>query len=370
MSFDLDSPPAWTRVMEPLYRIGTRAFHEAYDRGWRRARTLPRPVISVGNLVAGGTGKTPTVLALAKAALAAGQRPAVLTRGYRGRGPGGILVRGERVGGKTTARNDRELSREVGDEAVLLSRGLPEVPIGVGKNRWKRGRSVLDAFPDTDCFLLDDGFQHRKLDRQVDLVLVDATHPFANGSYLPSGPLREGPQALRRASAVLVTRGAHEERIPGATDRWLDKYAPRCPRFTAFAELGGICSLEGDPQTMEKLKGGGGKFLAVAAIARPHRLRRTLETYGLNVLKTAWYRDHHLFTAAQVSRLESQAVEENLRLVTTTKDAVRLRGLANPDANWLVADVALQAEDGWEHVWNQLRGRAVSRFEWDRQPDN
>src|SRR5438876_5539483 len=151
-----------------------------YDRGWLPTHRPPVPVISVGNLTAGGTGKTPCVEYLARFLQARGLRPAVLSRGYRGNG-------------------------RPNDEALILEANLPDVPHLQGKDRVTRASQAVRVFG-ADVLILDDGFQHRRLRRDLDLVLIDAMNPWGHGRLLPRGLLREPISSLRRADAVIVTR--------------------------------------------------------------------------------------------------------------------------------------------------------------------
>ncbi|HYH03310.1 MAG TPA: tetraacyldisaccharide 4'-kinase, partial [Bacillota bacterium] len=162
-------------------------------------QSLPVPVISVGNITAGGTGKTPTVVWIVETLRNAGLRPAVLTRGYRGAAQNeGLII--------SSADLHHLTGVETGDEPYLLAKLLPGVTIAIGRDRYQMGLKALQADPDIDLFVLDDGFQFFRLQRQLDLVLLDAINPFDNRHLLPRGLLREPLSALRRAGMVLLTR--------------------------------------------------------------------------------------------------------------------------------------------------------------------
>lgn len=346
---DLDRlSPLLARPAAILYRAASALHRAAYDRGWRRVERLPVPVVSVGNLEVGGTGKTPAVAALAEAALRAGRRPAILTRGYGGSGDAGVLRGGSWEGGAI------EGHAGAGDEPLLLSRALPTVPVVVGKRRAANARALLAAGEPVDLFLLDDGFQHRGLARDRDLVLVDARRPFANGRLLPAGPLREPPAALRRAHRILATGLAPGEPLEEGTAHLLNRIAPGVPLSRAWIEARGLAPL-GDPGARVPLLGGLAVH-AVAAIARPERFRASLEREGARVEAWSAFRDHHAFTVEEVRGLERAAGERGLALVTTAKDAVRLAPLLAPGSAWWVLRIALVAEEGWDALLARLLG--------------
>ena len=337
-----------------LYRAASGLHRECFDRGWRRAERLPVPVVSVGNLVVGGTGKTPAVAALAFAALRAGLRPAILTRGYGGSGEAGVLRdcvwsrgAGAWIGGDATAAG-------AGDEPRLLSRVLPSVPVVVGKRRAENARALLAAGERVDLFLLDDGFQHRVLARTSDLVLLDARRPFGNGRLLPAGPLREPPSVLRRAHHILLTGTASDESPDEDAARLLDAAAPGVPRTRAWTQPRGLAGL-GDA-TMHPPELRGLAVHAVAGIARPERFRASLEREGARVEAWSVFRDHHRFTADEVRSLERTARDEGHVLVTTAKDAIRLAAHADPGSPWWVLEIALEVEGGWDALLARLLG--------------
>jgi tetraacyldisaccharide 4'-kinase len=291
-----------------------RARNGGYNAGLFRTSALPCRVISVGNITVGGTGKTPTVIALASAASAASLRTCILLRGY-GRAGSGVAVVSD---GRT-----RQLDwREAGDEAVLLAERLPGVPVIVGGDRVAAGKLAVERFH-PDLILLDDGFQHRRIHRDADLVLLDATDPFGGGRLLPRGRLREAIAGLRRARAFLVTRadqGANVDEVlrrvravaPGRPIG-LGVFRPVRLRARGTAREGPVTEIRGK------------RVLAVSGIANPGSFHRTLSDLGALLVGDLVFRDHHPFDAEDRRRMAEAARREGAEwIVTTEKDAVRL----------------------------------------------
>lgn len=336
------TPRAGLRVAEALFRAGTWMFHHPYDRGWRRPEILPQPVLSVGNLAVGGTGKTPAVRALAGAFLERGRRPAVLTRGYRARRPHGVLRDGVWEDGGTASAAD------AGDEPLWLSRRLPGVPVVVGRRRAAGAAALLAAGVPVDVWILDDGFQHRRLHRDLDLVLLDVADPLGNGRLLPAGPLREPPAALSRAGVVLLTGGTASDPVPAETRRLVETRAPGARCLRAWTETGGVARLgagegeDGPPALC------GRAVWAVAGIARPGRFTALLAAAGADLRGTSFHPDHHPFTGEDVRRAAEDAARAGAVPVTTEKDAVRLLDLPSPPEDWWVVGVRTAVEGGWD----------------------
>ena len=262
------------------YGLAVRLRNAGFDRGWRRQVELPRPTVSVGNLTVGGTGKTPVVAWLAGELVRRGRRPAVLMRGYKSR-PG-----------------------EAGDEQRLLRELLGDgVPVEADPDRLAAAHRAVAGSPEVDVFLLDDGFQHRRVRRAFDLVLVDATRP--GGRVLPRGTLREPAAAgLRRASAVLVTRRDHAP-VPAVLFEG--------PVFTSRFEV--------------ELPGLGGRPVAAACgVGNPAAFFADLRRIGCDVRAELMFADHHDYGAADVRRIVD-AVPENGAAVVTGKDWVKLADL-------------------------------------------
>lgn len=276
-----------------------------FDAGLRSVQRLPVPVVAVGNLSVGGTGKTPTVAWLCELARAHGRRPGVLARGY-GRAPGAKL----------------------NDEGAMLQAQLPWLLQEQDPDRVAGGRRLIAA--GADFVVLDDGFQHRRLHRDVDLVCLDAARPFGNGSCLPAGDLREFRPGLRRAQLVLLTRAAalagveREQRI-AEVRRIAGK--PSMPVFAAdHAPLDVLVQPAGTVEPLASLRGQ--RAVLLTAIARPQSVRATVEALGVTVVREFAHRDHHRFTQAEVDAAAAAARSERAIVLTTAKDEARLGAFA------------------------------------------
>jgi tetraacyldisaccharide 4'-kinase len=285
-------------ALMPFYGAAVAGRNAAFDLGLRRPRRLGRPVISVGNLTTGGTGKTPMVIELARRLVALGARPAVLLRGY-----------------KATAAGS--------DEAALLADALgPAVPVAADPRRDRAAKAVLAANPQVSVFLLDDGFQHRQVWRDLDLVLVDATYPLGRAHLLPRGFLREPVGNLRRASAVIVT---HADVVTppevAEIDRLITRVHGRAPLAHAAHRWTGFRDSAGADQPSDALRGR--KVLAVCGIGNPAAFG-SMVAAAAGGYELVAMSDHHAYTAADLSGLAARARQSNCgAVVTTEKDWIK-----------------------------------------------
>ncbi len=307
-----ERPERWGQraLLAPLevaawgYGAGVRLRGALYDAGVLRGeRVEGLRVISVGNLNVGGTGKTPAVLYLAELLVREGRRVGILTRGYG---------RGTKEPVTFTGKEPLPPVEQAGDEPLLLARRCPEARLLVGADRRQLARRARDEF-ELEVVLLDDGFQHRKLARDEDVVVVDEAVGFGNGRMLPRGPLREPLSALGRATLFWVraaTTPGPELPLLGAP-RVRTRYRP-----TAWVDPGGTAhsteTLSGQP------------VLALAGLARPGGFLRTLGELGTDVRGTAFFPDHHRFSARELQEVAARATSLGARVVTTEKDLVRL----------------------------------------------
>ena len=291
------------RVLGGLYGRVTQARRAWYRGHPDRRRRLQHPVISVGNLASGGSGKTPVVAALARMLLARGERPAVLTRGYGRRDrTEGVLVVSD--GTRVLAPVARS-----GDEAQWLARTLDGVAVLVSADRALAG-AFAERTLGVTVSLLDDGFQHVQLERDVDLLLVSPSD--VHDGVLPSGCLREPLAAARFADALLVTGPADQATA----------VAQACGHDGAFH----VVPRYGAPRLKgRELTDLPARAVAVAGIARPDRFFRALADLGWTIARDLAFRDHHWFSASDLDRIAGAAREAGAdAVVTTAKDAVRL----------------------------------------------
>ncbi len=315
-------------VPELVYRGIVTARDAGFRTGIFRSASVPARVISVGNLAAGGTGKTPLVALLASRLAAKGRRVAILTRGY-GRSRRGLAA---------LAPGETEADwRRIGDEPALLRRALPAVPMVIAADRVLGAREAIRRFA-ADTLILDDGFQHRWLARDLDLVLLDALRPWDNGHLLPRGLLREPPAALARAHRVLLTADTPADWEAAAARVAL--WARGVPAAGAVRLPNGWFSLSSAPESIGPEDAGGrlppeglagARAVAFAGIARPERFRDMATRLGLEIAAFLTFRDHHPYTPSDLVAIAAAARQHRADLaVTTEKDAVRLRGLPLP----------------------------------------
>ncbi|MBK6941664.1 MAG: tetraacyldisaccharide 4'-kinase [Planctomycetes bacterium] len=276
-------------------------FHGLFDRGWRRPRRAPLRVVCVGNLTAGGTGKTPIVAWLALAALAAGRHPAIVLRGYR---------KGARDGAGS-------------DEAQLYARLVPSVPVLVDADRVRAAHAA--AALGADLVLLDDGFQHRRLHRDVDIVLLDARDPFGGGAVMPRGFLREPPTGLARADVVVLTRSdrAGADALAEAERR----VRALAPQAAIVREVHAATELIGHDGSRIADVGAlrGARVTCMSGIGDPTTLAESVTRCGAIVVRTLDFGDHHEFTPAELAAVARDCAADGVRwCVTTQKDAMRI----------------------------------------------
>jgi tetraacyldisaccharide 4'-kinase len=321
-----------------LYGLGLRL-----DRTLHRLRgpdRLPGLVVSVGGLTVGGAGKTPMTAAVAGWARDRGFRTAVLSRGYGRRGRDRVV---------TVSDGERVLkgADEAGDEPSMLASMLPGVPVVVAGRRSRAGEEARRAW-DTELFVLDDGFQHWALERDLDLVLLDAADPVGNGRLLPRGPLREPVAGLERAHLAVLTRCAvPEEEAPEPADALLRRF-PGLARIKSVHVPAGLHlpgrSLEKPPSSLR-----GRRVAAYCGIAAPGAFRETLAGLGAEVPAFRRFRDHHRYSRRDVKGLLGWFRRSGAELLLTTeKDWVRAGPLlaGEPDAGFLRVELAFPSGGG------------------------
>jgi len=308
-----------------------------YEKGVLSSKTLPCRVVSIGNLVAGGTGKTPMTIRVARMIRDMGYRVVVLSRGYRGRmeKTGGIVSDGGTI---------FKGPEDAGDEPYLMARILTGIPVLVGRRRYEAGMMAVKRFK-PDVIVLDDAFQHLRLQRDLNLVLLDSRSPFGNGHILPRGLLREPLSALRRAHAVIYTRS---ERAPAAPIR--DRLPRHLPIFytthnqvirKSDQEKGGLGA---DTMDISMLKGK--KAVAFAGLADNDQFFDSLEQAGCMLVRTFSFADHHRYGCTDLDRIAQTAQEDKADVIVTSfKDYVKIENRKRWPLPLVSVDVEIQLLD-------------------------
>lgn len=313
-------------AVEPCYIYIVSKRNRRFDAG-KGVRKLPRPVISIGNITAGGTGKTPVVRWLCEQLRAAGRHPAVLMRGYKSK-------------------------YGVSDEQQMLAQALHSpndspIVVHVNPDRFAGGMEVLREHPEVDLFVLDDGFQHRKLHRDFDLVLINATEPFGFGHVHPRGLLREPLTELRRADAVLITRS--DEVDPAKLVDIEREIARHCPgKPMVHASHAPVKLLDGQStRAIEELAGK--RVFAFCGIGDPDSFFRAIKKRAGQVTRTRAFPDHHAYSEVDLVEIES-AVSGAEVLVTTEKDWAKLASLRPTTTPIWRVEIAIRFREG-DEAW-------------------
>lgn len=330
-------------VASAAYGLAIQARRAAYALGLLPRRRVGVPVLCVGNLTVGGTGKTPAVIALAKRLQEWGRRPAVVSRGYRADKDKTAIVLVDPAGADW---------RAAGDEPLLIARSLPGVPVLCGADRAATAERAI-AETQADVVVLDDGFQHWRLHRDLDIVLLDGTDPFGNGKLLPAGPLREPLRALHRAGLVVITKA----NLADEAGVWAQRLANRlgAPVVQAIHRPVRLWDLTaGQGRSIEELRGR--RVMAVSGLARNETFPALLRSLGAVIEAPLGFGDHQDYGAADWAMIRRVFAESGAEwLVTTAKDAVKwtaeeVRGL--PVA---VLEIGFEVTHGAEKFWNSIR---------------
>lgn len=307
-----------------LYKIGVYIRTAGYRKGFFHTRRLPCKVVSIGNLTVGGTGKTPMSIYVASALRRMGFRVAVLSRGYRGEAErsGGIVSDGETIWMNPA---------QAGDEPYLIASKLKRVPVLVGKNRYRMGQIAVDRF-NTDVIVLDDGFQHVGLERDLDILLLDDRRPFGNRHLLPRGTLRESVTALSRSDACILTRTASPASVSFDSIRAMVKprpvfksaHRPGIRRFISGQDPHTSSQSETSPLPPEAILNGRPVF-AFSGIGGNTDFHHTVRLFGCELRGYLAFPDHHFYSNDDIERIHQKAADTGAQLlVTTEKDCVRV----------------------------------------------
>jgi tetraacyldisaccharide 4'-kinase len=322
-------------LIESLYYIG---YSIKKHNSLKNQKRLPCKVISIGNITVGGTGKTPATIAISEEAKRRGFAPVVLTRGYKGKTKGPCLV----------SKGDGPLlvEEDAGDEPMLMAEKLKGVPIIKGEDRYEAGmfalenlKSEIPNLKSEILFILDDGFQHWRLFRDEDILLIDGLSPFGNKRLLPIGSLREPLNAISRADIIVITKagskgqGAEGRRNQESEFRRLieeiRKYNKKAPIFFAEHRNLQFITVYGEDFPLEWARGK--RFYGFAGIAHPESFRETILSAGIDLRGFKSYRDHYRFTSKDIDKIIQGSKKNGADwIVTTEKDIMRLKELSVP----------------------------------------
>lgn len=303
----------------------------SYSVGLLKVNRLPRPVISVGNLTVGGTGKTPVTAWIARRLLEQGLKVAVLSRGYGGSLEGQVVIVSD--GQKILLTPD-----QCGDEPYLLASTIPGLMVVIGSDRYQAGCVAMEHLQ-PDIFILDDGYQHMRLHRDLNILLMDCRQPFGNGSVLPAGSLREPEQAVQRADMLIYTR-CQETDGPVWSPRTMVPVLRVRYQITSFH-----CLTSGRPVALTCLQQG--RVAAFAGIASPESFFSSLKDAGIHPVTTLALPDHEPYDQATQQKLQRLVAADAADwLVTTEKDGVKLQRINPEQLSVLVtAQLELVVED-------------------------
>lgn len=299
-----DSLTTLLAPLAALYRAATSARNAYFRLNRSAARQAAIAVVSVGNLTVGGSGKTPLVAEIARRLIALGRRPAILTRGYAA--PPG----------------------QEADEVLEYRETLPDVPVVVNPDR-VAGASEARERHSVDCVILDDGFQHRRLARDLDIVVIDALDPWGGGWVLPAGRLREPRSGLRRASlAILSRRNQINASQLASIESEIRRIAPQVPILRAITEVTALIDDRDKPVALDSIAGH--SILPVCGLGNPATFELALRSVATRVAPAMRFPDHHSYSPRDWDRIQRAAATGGAELIVTTgKDWVKLRRLAS-----------------------------------------
>lgn len=332
-----------------IYGLGVRLRNRSYRSGALKTFDVGVPVISVGNLTTGGTGKTPLVKWLATKLATNERRVCILTRGYRRNSSGRVVVSDNQTLRATVA--------EAGDEPFLMARELEgRAAVICDANRVAAAEWAIENLG-SEVFILDDAFQHQRIRRDFNILTVDATNPWGNRKLLPTGILREPISQLARADCIVITRA--DEAETSGVNAEIKSLANDIPIFTSRIKLDQTRPLSGPDQSNVSLPQS--RAAAFCGIGNPNSFFSLLRREGVDIVHTRAFRDHYRYTQGNIDLLVSDASARGATaLVTTAKDAVKLSGLRF-DLPCFVANVSIEIENQQEilnHVQHAMESRS------------
>jgi tetraacyldisaccharide 4'-kinase len=341
----------WGRPLSPLYSCLVANRSSLYQKGLFKQHKLEVPVISVGNIVMGGTGKTPLVHYIAQLLHQKKKKPAILSRGYKGTATGKINVVSDGI-------NILMDADHAGDEPRLLAEKLPETPVITGKKRSVTGRFAIDSYG-ADHLILDDGFQHMSLKRDLDLVLFNAQKLLGNGRVLPGGDLREPLSALKRADAFIISGldTPLDDKV-GEFIKFLNNLFPHKPVFTgSYLPDETISRIHaGKNDTLSLLEGSKIPVYGFCGIAQPESFHNILKKSNMNLVGFQSFEDHHTYSLDDIRSLHNNGLSSGAQgMITTEKDMVKIRDLFPWDFPLLTLPIRFKMDNDFDqYLFNKL----------------
>src|SRR6185369_1074972 len=323
-----------------LYGAVTRTRLSLYRRGTFQTTKLDRPVISIGNITTGGTGKTPLVEYVARTIALQGKKVCILTRGYGRKDPHLQVIVSDRYGVLASPS-------EAGDEPYLLATKLTGLAAVISSaDRIAAGREAIKDFG-TDCFVLDDGFQHLRLARDLNVVTVDATNPWGGGRLLPHGRLRESVEGMSRADCVVITRCDQVESVNGLQDE-ISQLTRGKPIFESQMRLMHVSPLKNGKESLALPA----RVAAFCAVGNPASFFNMLRREGYEIAVERAFPDHHVYSQEEIDAIGRAARDAGVDvLVTTAKDAVKLRTLTFSIPCYVVEiEIAIDAQENFSRL--------------------
>ena len=329
------------RLVSMFYSLGQWVRAGLYSLKIFKTRRLDCRVISIGNLTLGGTGKTPTVMMVADTLRRQGFKPAILSRGYGGKS-------GEFVNVVNDGRQTLLSPEMAGDEPVMMARRLKNIPVLTGRIRYETGKYAIEHLG-ADVLILDDGYQHLPLHRDLNILLCDATRPFGNGVVFPAGELREPLSAMDRADVICLTRCRGDD----STDRVDGCNRKQVPVIKTGLRVQSVIELKsGEEMGIETIQNQ--TVAAFCGIAHPLDFFRTLEQVPVDIVNQSHFPDHHEYSSDELQAIENQGKQAGAKMIVTTeKDAVKLKDHAFdlPVYAVRIALEILEGQEEWDHLF-------------------